>query len=219
MSAAIATPPAESVVRRALAPRRFAGVTLESPAALRAARGSTRHAVRRPGSSIATIPARRTTARPLHLQGPPVDLVTISDPETLPVHEQLVADGLVAELEAQARRALRSGYEHCCGLAHADRYPSLPQWLALRGSAFALHSLLPPVAGRSARGRLRLRGPAHAPLRRRVGDRRAAHAARLRARRPDRRPPSRVLRGADDRRGAAAHGWRDRCARASASAR
>src|SRR5436190_16356881 len=80
-------------------------------------------------------------------------MVTISDPEELAVHEQLVADGLVAELEAQARRAQRSGYEGGRGLEHPERYPSMPQWLALRGSALALHSLHhPSQAARLAHG-------------------------------------------------------------------
>ncbi len=142
MPAVIATPPAESAARRALAPRRFAGVTLESSATLRAARLGSRRSARRGGRAATPVPG--ATTRPLHLQGPPVDMVTIADPQALPVRDQLVADGLVAELEAQARRAQRSGRDGCSGLERAERYPSLPQWLALRGSALALHSLHRP---------------------------------------------------------------------------
>ncbi len=141
MPAATATPPADSAARRALAPRRFAGVTLEG----RSARPAARRRAHRPGTPIVAAGLGTTaTARPLPVAGPPIDMVTIADPEALAVHDQLVADGLVAELEAQARRAERSGYEGCVGLAHAERYPSMPQWLALRGSALALHSLYHP---------------------------------------------------------------------------
>jgi predicted O-methyltransferase YrrM len=145
---AVDTPPAESAARRALAPRRFAGVTLES----RGSRLAPHRPPRRFARSAAPVSAA-ATARPLHVAGPPIDMVTISDPEALPVHEQLVADGLVAELEAQVRRAQRSGYDGCSGLDHAERYPSLPQWLALRGSALGLHSLhRPSQAQRLANG-------------------------------------------------------------------
>jgi SAM-dependent methyltransferase len=148
MSAVIVEPLATSAARRALAQRRrFTGVTPEL-------RLASRHIARRPG--FAATPASfgpAPTTRPLHIAGPPIDMVTISDPEALPMHEQSVADGLVAELEAQARRAERSGYEGCRGLAHPERYPSMAQWLALRGSALALHSLhRPSQAQRLARG-------------------------------------------------------------------
>ena len=148
MPAAIDTPPVDSAARRALAPRRFSGVTLGSR--------DERLASRRPPRRF-TRPADPVTgaakARPLHVAGPPIDMVTISDPEALTMHEQLVADGLVAELEAQVRRAQRSGYDGCSGLDHAERYPSLPQWIALRGSALPLHSLhRPSQAQRLAHG-------------------------------------------------------------------
>ena len=202
-------PPAESAARRALAPAaplrgRDAGGADDRPAGVPAhgaapRRPDGRRTRRQPSRPPACCPsrARRST------------MVTIRDPEALPAHEQSVADGLVAELEAQARRAQRSGYDGCAGLAHHERYPSMPQWLALRGSALALHSLhRPSQADRLARVRLR-RLPAPA-VRRRVGRRHAAHAARARARgRPHRAPP-RVLRDADERRGAPAHG---RCRR------
>jgi SAM-dependent methyltransferase len=148
LSAAIVTPSAETAARRARAPRRFAEVALQSRAPRRPAPRTARRSGR-PQARVAT----GATARALHLDGPPIDMVTISDPEALAVHEQFVADGLVAELEARARRAQRSGYEGCSGLDHAERYPSLPQWLALRGSALALHSLSrPSQADRLAHG-------------------------------------------------------------------
>ena len=111
--------------------------------------------------------AFRARHRPLRTRGPPVDLVTISDPETLRVHEQLVADGLIAELEAQARRALRSGYDRAASFARR----SLPVAAAVaRAARLGARAALavPPVAGRPARARLSLRGPARAALRRRV---------------------------------------------------
>jgi SAM-dependent methyltransferase len=146
--AAIVTPPAEPAARKIRAPRRFAEITLEvreprCPARLRARRGG------RPAMSV----AGGAKALPLPSEGPPTAMVTITDPEALAAHEQFVADDLISELEAQARRAQRSGYEGCSGLNHAERYPSLPQWLALRGSALALHSLYrPSQAGRLAHG-------------------------------------------------------------------
>jgi SAM-dependent methyltransferase len=141
--AAIVTPPAEPAARRARAPRRFAEVALETRAPRRRARRTPR-----PPSRTAAPAAAGATIRPPHLDGAPVAMVTINDPHALPAHEQLVADGLVAELEAQARRARRSGYEGCSGLYHAERYPSLPQWLALRGSGLALHPLYRPSQAR-----------------------------------------------------------------------
>jgi SAM-dependent methyltransferase len=142
MPTATATAPADSAARRALSPRRFAGVTLEGrstsrPTARRMARA-------RGDASTFASPGAVAKARPLPVDGPPIEMVTIADPEALAVGDQLVADGLVAELEAQARRAQRSGYDGSVGLQHAERYPSMPQWLALRGSAFALHSLHHP---------------------------------------------------------------------------
>lgn len=143
MTAATATPPAESAARRALAHRRFAGVTLE---ARTATRQGTRRRTRRPGTTAApTGFAAVAKARSLPVVGTPTEMVTIADPEALAAHEQCVADGLIAELEAQARRAQRSGYDGCTGLAHPERYPSMPEWLALRGSALALHSLYHPA--------------------------------------------------------------------------
>jgi len=146
MSTATLTPPAESAAHRALTSRRrFRGVTPE---------GHTRRPRRRPGatsapSGFAAVPI----ARPLPVAGPPLEMVTIADAEALSPLEQFVADGLIAELEAQARRAQRSGYEGSVGLAHPERYPSMPQWLALRGSALALHSLhRPSQAQRLAHG-------------------------------------------------------------------
>ncbi len=145
---AIVTPPAESGPRRGRTPRRFAEVELAS----RAPRVPVRVRARR-SARPAALPGSGATARPLHLEGPPIEMVTLADPEALAVQEQFVADGLVAELEAQARRAQRSGYEGCSGLDHAERYPGLPQWLALRGSAFALHALYrPSQAERLAHG-------------------------------------------------------------------
>ncbi len=141
MPSATATPPADSAARRALAARRFEGVTLEA----RATRPAARRMARRPGTRSA--PAGfGAIAKPLPLpiEGAPIEMVTVTDPEALAVRDQFVADGLVAELEAQARRAKRSGYDGCTGLEHAERYPSMPQWLALRGSALALHSLHQP---------------------------------------------------------------------------
>jgi len=150
MSAATSTPP-DSAARRALAPRRFAGVAPERRVA---SRTKARRTVRRTASPAA--PASRgavAKARALPVEGVPIDMVTIADPEALSVQGQLVADALVAELEAQARRAARSGYEGCAGLAHHERYPSMPQWLALRGSGLALHSLHhPSYATRLAHG-------------------------------------------------------------------
>jgi SAM-dependent methyltransferase len=137
--AAIVQPPAEPAARKARTPRRFAEVALES----RAPRRPARQAARRSARPVAPA-AAGAMSRTLHLEGPPIAMVTISDPEALAVHEQFTADGLVAELEAQARRAQRSGYAGCSGLDHAERYPALPQWLALRGSALALHSLMRP---------------------------------------------------------------------------
>jgi SAM-dependent methyltransferase len=90
--------------------------------------------------------------RPLLLDGLRIDMVTIADPQALAPHDQLVADGLVSELEAQARRALRCGNEHFSGLESPERYPSLPHLLALRGSALALHPLFEPSADRLAHG-------------------------------------------------------------------
>jgi SAM-dependent methyltransferase len=148
LSAAIVTPPAETAARTARAPRRFAEVALQSRAPRRPARQAARRGARPPA-----LVAAGAMARGLRLEGPPIEMVTVSDPEALAVHEQLVADGLIAELEAQARRAQRSGYEGCSGLDHAERYPSLPQWLALRGSALAVHSLSrPSQAQRLAHG-------------------------------------------------------------------
>src|SRR5436189_2247103 len=126
MPAATATAPAESAARRALAHRRFAGVTLEG----RTTRPTARRIARRPGTSSAPAGFGAVAkARPLPVEGPPIDMVTIADPEELSVQDQFVADGLVAELEAQARRAQRSGYEGRRGLEHPERYPSMPQWL------------------------------------------------------------------------------------------
>lgn len=149
MPAATATPTADSAARRALSPRRFTGVALEGRVASRPAARRTAHHPGRPAAR-ATLIAK---ARPLPLDGPPIDMVTVTDLEALAVRDQLVADGLVAELEAQARRAQRSGYDGSAGLEHPERYPSMPQWLALRGSALALHSLHHPShAARLARG-------------------------------------------------------------------
>lgn len=156
---------APSAARRALAPRRFAGVAPQARAAARppARRGGAHRprgvdglaraaSASAPRGVVAGGP-RGATARPLPVRGPRLDVVTIGDPEALPVHEQFVADGLVAELEAQARRAERSGYDGCAGLEHAERYPAMSEWLALRGSAMALHSLhRPSQAQRLAHG-------------------------------------------------------------------
>jgi SAM-dependent methyltransferase len=141
-SAPTAPAPADSAARRALSPRRFVGVTPEGRVA---ARSGARRMARRPGTRVAPAGLGAVAkTRPLPVDGPPIDMVTIADPEALAVSDQLVADGLVAELEAQARRAQRSGWDGCVGLEHAERYPSMPQWLALRGSALALHSLHHP---------------------------------------------------------------------------
>ena len=151
MPAATATPTTDSAARRARAPRRFAGVMLEGRTPPRA---TARTMVRRPGRPAGTARLGAIAkALPLPVDGPPIEMVTVTDPEALAVHDQFVADGLVAELEAQARRAQRSGYEGSIGLEHPERYPSMPQWLALRGSALALHSLHHPSrAARLARG-------------------------------------------------------------------
>ena len=93
--------------------------------------------------------AFRARHRPLRTRGPAIDAVSIADPGALGVHDQLAADGLVAELESQARRALRSGRDPGAELRDGERYPSLPQWLALRGSTLALHAMQRP--SRSAR--------------------------------------------------------------------
>jgi SAM-dependent methyltransferase len=79
-------------------------------------------------------------------------MVTIADPEALGIHDQLAADGLIAELESQARRALRNGRDPGAELEDGERYPSLPQWLALRGSTLALHPMQRPAAARLADG-------------------------------------------------------------------
>jgi hypothetical protein len=90
--------------------------------------------------------------RPLRTRGPAVDAVSIADPGALGVHDQLAADGLIAELESQARRALRNGRDPGAELRDGDRYPSLPQWLALRGSTLALHPMQRPASARLADG-------------------------------------------------------------------
>ena len=84
-------------------------------------------------------------------------MVTIADREALGVHEQLIADALIAELEAEARRALRGAGAGAGSPALLDeeRYPSMAQWLALRGTALALHPAAPPLE-RAARARLRV---------------------------------------------------------------
>ncbi len=90
--------------------------------------------------------------RPLRTGGPAIDAVSIADPCALGVHDQLAADGLIAELESQARRALRHGQDPGAELRDGDRYPSLPQWLALRGSTLALHAMQRPASARLADG-------------------------------------------------------------------
>jgi SAM-dependent methyltransferase len=91
-------------------------------------------------------------ARPRLVDGPPVDMVTIADPEALSPHDQLVADALIAELEAEARRAQRRALDRPSALANPERYPSMAQWLALRGTALALHPLHRPSSERLVHG-------------------------------------------------------------------
>ena len=174
-----ATRTADSAVGRALAPRRFAEVKVELPPWHTAADSAVGRAlVRRrfrdvaltargdagPASARAARPplgARRVdadsragspTVRALLGEGPRVEMVAVTDPEALAVHEQFIADGLVTELEALARRARRCGHERPSGLENGERFESVPSWLALRGSALALHPLFEPSAPRLAYG-------------------------------------------------------------------
>lgn len=112
-----------------------------------APRIATRRACRGQAGADVAVPV----ARPLRVDGPPISMVTIADHEALAVHEQLIADALIAELEAQARRALRGG-TGSSALLDEERYPSMAQWLALRGTALALHPLHRPSSARLAHG-------------------------------------------------------------------
>jgi SAM-dependent methyltransferase len=141
---------AQGAVGRALAPRRFRGVEPEQRAAA-ARRGPTGSARVARGGPTPTHPAA-PQVRPLIGDGPRVDLVTVEDPQALSPCERLHADALVRELEAQARRALRHGHEPGRALENAERFPSLPTWLDLRGSALAVHALHHPGAARLAHG-------------------------------------------------------------------
>ncbi|MEA2218908.1 MAG: hypothetical protein QOJ35_1534 [Solirubrobacteraceae bacterium] len=143
MLATLAIPLDVSAIRRALTPRRFSGAQRRpAPARVESARHGASHAAG--ASAPVAVRPRTIVLPPLAGEVPAIDVVAVSDPEALPTDRQLLADAIVAELEAQVRHAECGGHEQMLGLANAERYPSLPQWLALRGSALALRSLFAP---------------------------------------------------------------------------